>query len=144
MPDAEAARVPEHLVLYDGACGFCSRTIQWIVDADRRRLFHFAPLQGPTAAALRARHPDLPTDLDSVIYVDRSGGEERMFVRADAAFRIAERLGGLPVWLRWTSHLPRWLADLGYRAVARVRRWLSRALAPCPLPPPTARARFLP
>ena len=143
MPDAEAARVPEHLVLYDGTCGFCSRTIQWIVEADRREQFHFAPLQGPTAAAIRARHPDLPTDLDSVIYVDRSHGDERVFVRSDAAFRIAERLGRLPFWLRWSTHLPRWLTELGYRAVARGRHRLSNALAPCPLPPPTARARFL-
>jgi predicted DCC family thiol-disulfide oxidoreductase YuxK len=144
MPDADTARAPEHLVLYDGTCGFCNRTVQWILDADRVGRFHFAPLQGATAAAIRDRHPGLPTDLDSVLYVDRSSGDERVFVRSDAAFRIAERLGALPSWLGWTSHLPRWLTDLVYRAVARSRHRLSRALAPCPLPPPTARARFLP
>ena len=144
MPDAEAVRAPEHIVLYDGTCGICNRTVQRILDIDGCGQFHFAPLQGPTAAALRARHPDLPTDLDSIIYVDRSSGEERVFVRSDAALRIAKRLGSLPVWLTWIPHLPHWLLDLGYRVVARNRHRLSRTLASCPLPPETVRARFLP
>jgi predicted DCC family thiol-disulfide oxidoreductase YuxK len=144
MRGVETADGPEHLVLYDGTCGLCDRTVQWILAADREGRFHFAPLQGPTAAALRARHPELPADLDSVLYVDRSGGTERVFVRAEAAVRIAERLGTLPSWVRWMRRLPRGLADRAYRVAAWSRHHLSRALAPCPLPPPTARARFLP
>ncbi len=141
---ANAPAEPQHVVLYDGTCGFCERTTRWIVDADRAGRFHFAPLQGPTAAAILARHPDVPMDLDSVVYVDRSDGPERVYTRSDAAFRIAERLGGLPRWLRWTRRLPRRLTDVLYRAFARSRHRVSSAMAPCPLPPPTVRARFLP
>ena len=143
MRGEAAAREPEHLVLYDGTCDFCDRSVQAILAADTSEEFHFAPLQGPTAAAVRVRHPELPTDLDGVIYVDRSHGDERIYARSEAAFRIAARLPGRR-WIAAFGMLPRWLTDLVYRAVAHNRHRISRALGACPLPPPAARARFHP
>ena len=144
MSNGIEAPEPEHLVLYDGTCGFCHRTVQWILAADRDQRFRFAPLQGATAAGVRGRHPDLPVDLDSVVYVDRSGPVERAYARAEAIFRIGALLPGQPAWMRLAARLPRWLTDLGYRAVARGRHSISKALGACPLPPEAARARFLP
>jgi predicted DCC family thiol-disulfide oxidoreductase YuxK len=135
---------PEHLVLYDGTCGFCQRTVQWVLREDARGVFRFAPLQGATAAAVRTRHPDLPLDLDSLVYVERSGGTERTYTRFDAVFRICGRLGGSWAWLGWLRLLPHVLTDPFYRAFARNRHRVSRALGACPLPPPSAQARFLP
>ena len=134
---------PTHLVLYDGTCGVCQHTVQWILAGDPAGRIHFAPLQGATAASLRTRHRDLPTDLDTVLYVDRSSGTERVYARSEAIFRLAPLLARPPVWLAWAASLPRWLTDLGYRLVARNRHRLSGALA-CPILPDAARARFLP
>jgi predicted DCC family thiol-disulfide oxidoreductase YuxK len=144
MSDVDRGREPEHLVLYDGECGFCQRTVRWILAADTSGRFRFAPLQGPTAAAIRARHPGLPGDPDTVLYVDRSREPERVFVRSEAVFRIADQLPRAPAWLDAVRRLPRWLTDVGYRLVARSRRLLSRMRADCPLPAPAERARFLP
>lgn len=135
---------PEHLVLYDGTCGFCHHTVQWIMSEDRDERFRFAPLQGPTAAAVRHRHPELPAESDSVVYVEGSGATERAYARSEAVFRIVERLPGAPAWMRLASHLPRWLTDLGYRVVVGNRQRISNALHACPLPSEAARARFLP
>ena len=135
---------PARLVLYDGACGVCQRSIQWILAADARGLFHFAPLQGSTAAAVRTRHPELPSDLDSIVYVDRSAGTERIHVRGDALFRIAGELGGRWGWIGLLRVLPRRLTDFLYRAFARNRHRVSRALGQCSLPSVAAQARFLP
>jgi predicted DCC family thiol-disulfide oxidoreductase YuxK len=143
MPGADGGRDPEHLVLYDGACGFCSRTVQWILAADRDERFHFAPLDGPTATAVLARHPDVPRDLDSVLYVDRSGGTERVLVRSDAILRICRGLPGRGWIAALGALVPHRIADLVYRTVARNRRRISAGLGACPLPPATARARFL-
>src|SRR5260221_8511304 len=109
-----AAGEPEHLVFYDGTCGVCHRTVQWILAADAEGRFRFAPLQGSTAAAVRRRHPELPTDLDSVIYVEREAGTERAYARSDAVFRITARLGRMPGWMRGAARLPRWLPALRY------------------------------
>ena len=132
-------------MLRDGECGGCSRIVRWLLDADRRGLLRFAPLQGATAAALRHRWPAIPPDLDSIIYVDRSSGVEDVSWRADAFLRICRLLGGpwrvvgaIGEWL------PRSLADAAYDAFARRRHLLGRPPDTCALRSPMERARFLP
>jgi predicted DCC family thiol-disulfide oxidoreductase YuxK/GNAT superfamily N-acetyltransferase len=140
-PDAP----PLHLVLYDGECGVCSRIVRWCLDADRRGVLHFAPVQGATAAALRRRWPALPDDLDSIVYVDRSSGAEQVSWRSEALFRICRLLGGpwrVPAAIG--ERLPRSLTDAAYAAFARRRHLFGSSPEACPVPSPLERARFLP
>jgi predicted DCC family thiol-disulfide oxidoreductase YuxK len=37
------------VLLYDGLCGFCDRTVQFILARDAGGPMHFAPLQGDYA-----------------------------------------------------------------------------------------------
>jgi predicted DCC family thiol-disulfide oxidoreductase YuxK len=133
------------LVLYDGVCGFCNGSVRWILRRDREGRLHFAPLQGATADALRRRHPEMPASVAAIAFVAASAGEERVWLRSAAVFRILRELS--PPW-RWLAAL-RWLApaalyDRVYDAFARRRfRWFGR-LAECPVPPAAVRARFLP
>lgn len=138
LPD-DLAALPPHLVLYDGVCGFCNASIQFIVKRDPLREFHFAPLQGETAAALRLRHPEIPTDIDTVVLVEGPN----VYLRSDAAFRIAARLPGPVSWLRWFGVLPRFVTDFGYGIVAAVRYRLFGKLETCPIPSKAQRSRFL-
>ena len=134
-----AAALPPHLVLYDGVCGFCNASIQFIVKRDPGQQFHFAPLQGATAAALRLRHPEIPADIDTVVLVEG----ESVYLRSDAAFRIAGRLPGPVSWLRGFGVLPRFLTDFAYGLVARVRYRIFGQLETCPIPSKEQRSRFL-
>ena len=85
---------PGPVLLYDGLCGLCDRTVQFALRADRRGVLRFAPLQGDFAAGLFDRHPTL-REVDSLILVDSDGtGGERVRVRSDAALGLAEHLGG--------------------------------------------------
>ena len=136
--------LPERLLLYDGVCGLCDRVVQWVLDHDPRGLFAFAPLQGETAAGLRARLPQIPAALETVVVVERGPTGERVLLRSAAAFRVLELLDG--PWrslliLRW---LPRPLTDLGYRALAAARYRIFGKRDACRLPAPAERARFLP
>lgn len=134
-----------HIVLYDGTCGFCHASVQWLLAHDATEQFAFAPLQGETAAQLRARHPELPHDLDSVLLVEHvAHPTERVWWRSHAVFRICSFLGGiwaLPAVLRF---LPRFLTDALYMAVARVRHRLAPPPDACGLPTDDQRKRFLP
>ena len=134
---------PRHLVLYDGECGVCSRIVRWLIDTDRRGLLRFAPLQGVTANELRQRWHDLPTDLDSVVYVERSSEGERVSWRSEAFFRLCRVLGGPWRAVAALEWLPRPLTDAAYKAFAR-RRHLFGAPPACGIPSPAERARFLP
>ncbi len=140
-PDAP----PLRLVLYDGECGLCSGVVRWVSRADRAGLFHFAPLQGATAAALRRRWPGLAIDPESIVYVDRTRGAEEIAQRSDAVFRICALLGGpwrAAAALAW---LPRPLTDAAYGVFVRNRHALGGGNAgACALPEGAARGRFLP
>lgn len=133
------------LVLYDGLCGFCDATVSWLLRHDPEGRFRFAPLQGETAAALLARHPEVPADLDSIILVEAGpDGAERLSWHSTAAFRIGARLDQPWRALSWLRVLPRFLTDLGYRAFARIRYYIWGRREACRIPTPAERTRFLP
>lgn len=132
------------LVLYDGECGLCDRSVQVLLDRDRAGVLTYAPLQGETARALLARHR-LPTELQTVVFVrDEGTGEERAFTRSAAAIEILRALGGAWRLAAAFRLVPRPLRDVLYHWVANHRYgWFGRVDA-CRLPAPELRARFLP
>ncbi len=133
----------ERLVLFDGLCGLCDKSVQWLLDHDPEGVLKFTPLQGETAAALMQRI-ELPENLDSIIFIDRTDGEEKVFVRSRALMRITSHLPGGWRRLSWLRIFPAFLTDLGYRLIAamRYRIWGKRDV--CRIPKPEERARFLP
>lgn len=135
----------DHVVLYDGTCGFCHASVQWLLRLDGRGLFGFAALQGETAAKLRAGHPELPQDLDSVLLVECYDSEsERVWWRSHAVFRICSLLGGIYVLPGLLRFAPRAVTDFFYDRVARIRHRLAAAPQSCHFPSESEAARFLP
>jgi hypothetical protein len=49
-PSAPEAEQP--VIFFDGICGLCNRTVDFVIARDHSRLFRFAPLQGETAQRL--------------------------------------------------------------------------------------------
>jgi predicted DCC family thiol-disulfide oxidoreductase YuxK len=135
----QPAEVPP-VILYDGTCGLCHRSVRWILRHERDTSLQFAPLQGATAAALRVRHPNIPVDLDSVVLVDAG----HVHLRSRAFLYTARYLRAPWRWgyaMRW---LPAPLLDLGYRVIAAVRYRLFGRADLCDVPSPAHRVRFLP
>ncbi|HSP98856.1 MAG TPA: DCC1-like thiol-disulfide oxidoreductase family protein [Candidatus Dormibacteraeota bacterium] len=131
------------VILYDGVCGFCDRTVRFVLRHDPDGRFRFAPLQSAYAAAALARHGRDAGDLDSVaLLLEPDTDRERLLARSDAVLAILRRLGGawrLAALARW---LPRGLRDAAYDAFARRRyRWFGR-FDQCPIPSPELRARL--
>ena len=128
-------------VFYDGTCGLCHRTVQFLIRQDPQgRLFRYAPLQGETAANRLGDFGDLP---DSVVVWT---ADERVFTRGDAAIHLGHALGGFWWLLSFLfGILPRFMRDWLYDAIAaRRHRWFGTAETSCPLLPPEQRAFFLP
>ncbi len=129
----------QRIVLYDGVCGFCNGVVQWLLRVDRAGAFQFAALQGNTAAELRAIHPEIPVDLDTMVYVE----DGRVYLRSRAFFAAARHLPSPWSWFRFLGLLPVILTDTGYRLVAAVRYRVWGRLDACRVPSPEQRARFL-
>jgi predicted DCC family thiol-disulfide oxidoreductase YuxK len=140
VPDA--AGLPDGpVVLYDGVCGLCARSVRWILRHEApARSIQFAPLQGPTAEAFRARFPRIPASIDTVVYIE-SG---RVHLRSKAFLYLARHLRAPWRWAYAFRWFPAIVLDLGYRLVASLRYRVFGKLDTCELPSPENRARFLP
>ena len=139
MAETGVASADGPLMLYDGSCGLCNRSVQLVLRHDRRGRFRFAALQSHAGRALLERH-GLPLDrMDTVVLVE----EGRAFTRSRAALRIARRMDAQWPALWPLAAIPRPIADFVYGLVARHRYRLFGRTDACMLPPPDVRARFL-
>lgn len=128
------------LVLYDGTCGLCARSVRWILRHEGDHALKFAPLQGETAEAMRAKFPNIPTSIDTVVYVDG----ERAYLRSKAFLHMSRHFKRPWRWLHALRWFPGFILDLGYRLVAATRYKLFGKVDSCELPSPENRARFMP
>ena len=128
------------IVLYDGTCGLCHKSVQWLLRHERDHEVQFAPLQGETAATLRARFPEIPTTLETVVLVE----DGRARLRSKAFLYVSRHLRAPWRWAYAWRWLPGFVLDLGYRLVAAVRYRIWGRADSCELPSPEQRPRFLP
>jgi predicted DCC family thiol-disulfide oxidoreductase YuxK len=131
------------ILLYDGTCGFCAKSVQFVLAHEKRRhSLRFASLQSDLGMAVQRRHPEL-VNVDSVIWLE-PGATETVSVRSNAVFQVLRYLGGI-----WTvlaalgAIVPRFVRDAVYDFVARNRYKISRPDPSCLLPTPEQRVRFL-
>lgn len=127
------------VVLFDGVCNLCERSVQFLIRRDPEGLFRFAPLQSDVAETLLADADIDPTALNSVVLVDGTG----VYTKSNAVLRIGTHLGG---WYRPAGILrvvPRSLRDRGYDVVGDRRYdWFGKKES-CMMPTPDIRSRFL-
>jgi hypothetical protein len=111
----------KHLVLYDGSCGFCSRSmVRWRKAGEG--IIDFAPVQSGAGEAYGFK-ADQPM---GALHLIETGGEIRR--GAAAVFRMMELCSspaGATFWKVYRD-VPafRVLADLGYRLVSSIRTLL--------------------
>ncbi len=127
------------VMLFDGVCVLCSRSVRFILRHERDHALLFAPMQSRAGQMLLARHDLPPDDWDSFVLIEG----DRVLTKSRAALALARRLRAPWRWLRVAAVLPQFLADRLYGWVARNRyRWFGLNDA-CFLPAPSERARFL-
>ena len=134
----------DHLILYDGVCGLCSRLTRFVLDRDSRAEFSFASLQSEAAHVLLQKFGKNPDDLDTFfVLADYRSGSARLYDRSQAALFV---LGHLNTPLRVLSIakvLPGWLLDILYRLVARHRYRIFGRSDQCWIPKADELNRFI-
>jgi predicted DCC family thiol-disulfide oxidoreductase YuxK len=121
------APLPFAWVLYDGACGFCSRWVPAWEGTLKKRGFAVATLQEPwVAEKLRSLGVTDVTQLDDFRILVAGTGE--LISGADAYRFALRRIGwARPIWILSVTPGLRRLFDLGYRAFAANRHRISKA-----------------
>ena len=132
------------ILLYDGTCGFCAESVQFVLARDRRGTLRFAALDSATGRDVLERHPEV-RGFDSVLFVEPAdaANPERLFAHSSAALRLANYLGGSWRLLQVARLVPSPIRDAVYRLIARHRHRLSANGPVCVVPTARDRARFL-
>jgi predicted DCC family thiol-disulfide oxidoreductase YuxK len=142
MSTAAASDALDHpVVLFDGVCNLCNRSVLFLIDHDPAAKFRFAAQQSPVGQELLAQFgvPTSAETADSIVLIE-SG---RAFRDSTAVLRIVAGLGGPWRLLGGLRIVPRPIRDLAYRFLATHRyRWFGRTEA-CRIPTPELRSRFL-
>jgi len=131
------------VLLYDGVCGVCNRSVRTILRFDPTGPLRFAALQSVFAKAIIERHPEIG-NVDSVVFVDDPGlPSERVAVRSRAVLRVAGYLGGAWRALTIARVIPAPLLDWLYDRFAAIRYRVGGTYDSCPLRTPEIRTRFV-
>lgn len=127
------------IVLFDGTCAFCERSVIFMATRDPAGYFRFGASQSPQAAALLAPYGVTRESARSIILIE----DGQVYLRSTASLRIAARLTPPWSWLRVLLHVPVPIRDAAYRVVAAVRMRLAGRSNACEIPPPEIRERLI-
>jgi predicted DCC family thiol-disulfide oxidoreductase YuxK len=117
--------LPRHYLLWDGACGFCRRAVEWVARRDLAGRFEIVPYQ---VAASPPMTPELRDACRRAVHVVTTDGR---VLRAGRASLFVLGQTGYPRLARLLSVPPLvWIVELGYVLVARNRSLVSRLFPP--------------
>lgn len=130
---------PYAIVIFDGECAFCDRSVKWIIHHDRAARLRFTPRQSAVGQELLAKHGLPPEGVDSMILIEG----DRVSTHSTGVLRIAKLLP-LP-WKLGAANLliPRFIRDFLYRAMAKRRYKVAGKVDACSIPTPEQRSRIL-
>jgi predicted DCC family thiol-disulfide oxidoreductase YuxK len=126
------------VLVYDGSCGFCSRSVQFMLRNERRHDFLFVTCDSKLGQRLRSACG--LESVESMLWIE--GGQ--VFAKSGAVIKAAAYLGGW--WSRLAvlgSFCPSFILNGVYEFIAKNRRQLSSNAAVCLSPSSEQRNRFL-
>ena len=128
------------IVLFDGVCNLCDKSVQFILKRDKKDLFRFVPLQSPLGEEIVDYLGIDKTKTDSIILYEP---KKAYYYKAQAAIKIGFHLGGFISLINIFSILPKAISNRVYDYVAKNRyKWYGKKNE-CMIPTPEMKAKFL-
>lgn len=111
-----------HIILFDGVCNLCNRSIDFILRRDKKEQFRFVALQSDEGKKL-VRQFNIPAETDSVLLIKN----DLVFTESDAALEISKMLPFPWKWANVFRVLPLKFRNSIYHWIARNRyRWFGK------------------
>jgi len=124
------------LILYDGVCVLCMRSVKFISKRDSGNRFIFANLDSVDSGDWNMNNKG---EWKSIIVI----ADGRIFLYSDAIIRIVREFGypwKLFSILKW---VPKFIRDAGYRFIAKIRYRVFGQLDQCWIPPENEKEKFI-
>lgn len=125
------------ILFYDGDCGLCNRSVQFILNHERDHEIHFAALQSEFAQNFMHTKGIENIDFSTMILFKNN----QLYTKSDAAFQIASHLKWYWKPLFGLKIFPRGLRNRVYDLIAARRKKLVKSF--CALPNPEQAKRFI-
>lgn len=123
------------IIFYDGDCGFCNSSVQFILNK-KRKPFYYCALQSDLAKEkLAAKKIEIHLD---TIYVLK---DSKIYDRSSAALIITRRLKGLWPLMMGFWLIPKFMRDWVYNGIAKRRHKIRAGY--CMLPKEEDKPYFL-
>jgi predicted DCC family thiol-disulfide oxidoreductase YuxK len=126
------------MLVYDGSCGFCSRSVRFMLRHEGRHDLLFVTRDSELGKRLRRTYG--LESVQSMLWIE----DGHAFAESGAVMKAAGYLGG------WWSRLgalgslfPPIILNRAYKLIAKNRRRLLAKVSMCPAPSPEQRRRFL-
>lgn len=126
------------ILLFDGECNFCDKSVQFILKRDAHKHFKFASLQSEIGQDLLENF-NVPLGIDSLLLIEN----RRYYTKSSAAFQVCRHLTGLWKLLYIGILIPKPIRDVVYNYIAKNRyTWFGKKQS-CTLPTKEERKQFL-
>ncbi|UTW65160.1 DUF393 domain-containing protein [bacterium SCSIO 12643] len=133
-----ASNENQNIIFFDGYCGLCNKSVDWIIQKDNKQIFKYAPIQGPTAKSLNISSPD-QSNYETIIYFDHG----QTYSHSTAILHITKKLPFPWKLLSYFIFIPTIIRDSIYRFISKNRyRWFGQ-LSTCRIPQPHEKEFFL-
>ena len=129
----------QRIILFDGVCIFCNRTVRIIIKHDKADKFKFAQLQSAIAKVLLLKQGLDQYELSSVILIEG----DQVYTKSDAVIRIALQLSGWPTIISYSKWVPKAIRNFFYDLISKYRYRLFGKQDNCIIPDKKVQDKFL-
>jgi predicted DCC family thiol-disulfide oxidoreductase YuxK len=127
------------VILFDGVCNLCSKSVQYVVKHDPEKIFRFASLQSSFGEKILQQY-NLPTNTFNSFILLLQG---KIYTRSTAALMVAKKLKGPSKLLYGLIILPKFIRDGVYNIIAKKRyKWFGKKTE-CWVPTPELKRLFI-
>lgn len=112
------------IILFDGACNLCDKSVQLILKNDKNDVFRFVALQSELGEKI-IKHIGINHNKTDSIILYLPGNA--YYYKSQAALKIAKDMGGIYNFLSLFTYLPIALTDSVYDFIAKNRyKWYGK------------------
>ncbi len=131
--------LPDLIILFDGVCNLCNRSVQFVIKHDKQKQIHFAALQSEAGKKLLQQHNLTDKSLNSFVFIENG----KAHTQSTAALHVSKYLSGGFKLLYGFLIVPPFIRNAVYRFIANNRyKWFGKQ-DECMIPTPELEARFL-
>lgn len=128
------------IILFDGICNLCDTSVQFIIKNDKKDIFRFVSLQSPLGQDILNHIGVDRSKVDSIILYQPGAA---YYLKAEAAFKIAQELSGMYRFIGLFAYLPTYVTNIGYDYIAKNRyKWYGKKES-CMIPTLELKSKFL-